>query len=88
MSHELRTPLTAILGFGQLLQLESLSPDNADSIDHIVTAGQHLLQLINEVLDISQIESGNLSLSMEPIMLGEVVTEIVSLMGPSLRRER
>jgi signal transduction histidine kinase/CheY-like chemotaxis protein len=82
MSHELRTPLTAILGFGQLLQLEEMSPDNADSIDHIVTAGQHLLQLINEVLDISQIESGNLSLSMEPIMLGEVVTEIVSLMGP------
>jgi CheY-like chemotaxis protein/nitrogen-specific signal transduction histidine kinase len=82
MSHELRTPLTAILGFGQLLQLEDLSPDNADSIDHIVTAGQHLLQLINEVLDISQIESGNLSLSMEPILLREVVTEIVSLMGP------
>ena len=82
MSHELRTPLTAILGFGQLLQLEDLTPDNADSIDHIVSAGQHLLQLINEVLDISQIESGNLSLSMEPILLGEVVTEIVSLMGP------
>ena len=82
MSHELRTPLTAILGFGQLLQLEELSPDNADSINHIVSAGQHLLQLINEVLDISQIESGNLSLSMEPIMLGEVVSEIVSLMAP------
>ncbi|HXA33616.1 MAG TPA: ATP-binding protein [Acidimicrobiales bacterium] len=82
MSHELRTPLTAILGFGQLLQLEDLSPDNADSIDHIVTAGQHLLQLINEVLDIAQIESGHLSLSMEPILLGEVVTEIVSLMSP------
>ncbi|HEX4219193.1 MAG TPA: ATP-binding protein [Acidimicrobiales bacterium] len=82
MSHELRTPLTAILGFGQLLQLEDLTPDNADSIDHIVTAGQHLLQLINEVLDISQIESGNLSLSLEPIQLREVVTEIVSLMSP------
>ncbi len=82
MSHELRTPLTAILGFGQLLQLEELTPDNADSINHIVSAGQHLLQLINEVLDISQIESGNLSLSMEPIMLADVVTEIVSLMGP------
>jgi signal transduction histidine kinase/CheY-like chemotaxis protein len=82
MSHELRTPLTAILGFGQLLQLEELSPDNADSINHIVSAGQHLLQLINEVLDISQIESGNLSLSMEPVMLGDVVAEIVSLMGP------
>jgi signal transduction histidine kinase/CheY-like chemotaxis protein len=82
MSHELRTPLTAILGFGQLLQLEDLSPDNADSIDHIVTAGQHLLQLINEVLDIAQIESGHLSLSMEPILLREVVTEIVSLMSP------
>jgi signal transduction histidine kinase/CheY-like chemotaxis protein len=82
MSHELRTPLTAILGFGQLLQLEDLSPDNADSINHIVTAGQHLLQLINEVLDIAQIESGHLSLSMEPILLREVVTEIVSLMSP------
>jgi signal transduction histidine kinase/ActR/RegA family two-component response regulator len=82
MSHELRTPLTAVIGFGQLLQLEELSTDNRDSVDHIVRAGRHLLDLINEVLDIARIETGDLSLSVEPIELVGVVEETLSLMGP------
>jgi len=82
MSHELRTPLTAILGFGQLLQLEELDSEDADSVDHIVSAGEHLLGLIEDLLDISRIETNHLSLSLEPIDLDEVVEESVALMGP------
>ena len=76
------TPLTAVLGFGQLLQFEDLSPDDADSVNHIVAAGEHLLALIDDVLDIARIETGNLSLSLEPILLNKVVEESVSLMRP------
>ena len=82
MSHELRTPLTAILGFGQLLQLEDLSQDDTDSVNHIVSAGEHLLALIEDLLDISSIETDHLSLSLEPILLEDLVVETVGLMGP------
>jgi signal transduction histidine kinase/CheY-like chemotaxis protein len=82
MSHELRTPLTAILGFGQLLQMEDLAAEDADSADHIVSAGEHLLALIEDLLDISRIETDHLSLSLEPILLGDVVDESVSLLRP------
>ncbi len=58
MSHELRTPLNAILGFSQLLELDTLSPTQAESIDHISRAGKHLLKLINEVLDLARLEAG------------------------------
>ena len=82
MSHELRTPLTSILGFGQLLQMEDLAPDDRAAVDQIVRSGRHLLDLINEVLDIARIESGHLSLSLEPIALDGVVADCVSVMGP------
>jgi PAS domain S-box-containing protein len=82
MSHELRTPLNAILGFGQLLQLEDLTQEQAESVDHILRGGRHLLELINEVLDISRIESGNLSLSTEPVDVLEVVKDTVDLIRP------
>lgn len=82
MSHELRTPLTAIIGFGQLLQLEDLDEDDRESVDHIVRAGRHLLALINEVLDIAKIETGHLSLSVEPVDLDELLSETTALMGP------
>jgi PAS domain S-box-containing protein len=73
MSHELRTPLNAILGFGQLLESSSLSEDDQDSAHRIVTAGTHLLELVNEVIDISRLETGRVSLSIEPVSLREVV---------------
>jgi PAS domain S-box-containing protein len=73
MSHELRTPLNAILGFGQLLESSPLSEDDRDSAHRIVTAGTHLLELVNEVIDISRLEAGRVSLSIEPVSLGDVV---------------
>ena len=82
MSHELRTPLNAILGFSQLLQMESLSADQRDSVDHILRAGRHLLELINEVLDISSIEAGRLSLSPEPVAIEELLREAQDLVRP------
>jgi PAS domain S-box-containing protein len=82
MSHELRTPLNAILGFAQLLEMEPLSPESRESLEHIVKGGQHLLQLINEVLDIATMESGRMSLSLEPVPLSEVVKESLDLVTP------
>jgi PAS domain S-box-containing protein len=82
MSHELRTPLNAILGFTQLLELDNPTTTQAESIGHISKAGQHLLSLINEVLDISRIESDRLPLSAEPIESYEFVRETVDLIRP------
>ena len=82
MSHELRTPLNAILGFAQLLQMDRLSEDQRDSVGHIAKGGRHLLDLINEVLDISRIEAGELSLSLEPVGLLPLIEESMALMEP------
>ncbi|NNN22411.1 MAG: response regulator, partial [Acidimicrobiales bacterium] len=82
MSHELRTPLNAILGFGQLLEREELDEMAADSVKRIVSAGKHLLSLINEVLDLAKIESGYISLSIENIEIGSVIREVISIMEP------
>jgi PAS domain S-box-containing protein len=71
MSHELRTPLNAILGFGQLLEMDELDALQTESVEQIMHAGQHLLGLINEVLDLSRIESGRMDLSLEPVDLCE-----------------
>ena len=80
MSHELRTPLNAILGFSQLLEMDDLTAEQLDSLAEIRKGGKHLLNLINEVLDIARIESGRLSLSMEPVHLLDVVRQAVGLM--------
>jgi signal transduction histidine kinase len=82
MSLELRTPLNAILGFGQLLQLDDLAEEQAEGVDHIVRAGQHLLGLINEVLDLARIESGHVALSPEPVGVYEAIRDTVDLIGP------
>jgi PAS domain S-box-containing protein len=82
MSHELRTPLNGILGFSQLLEMDELEPDQQDSVTHIHRAGRHLLDLINEVLDLSRIEAGRLSMSLEPIALPELIDECVRLIDP------
>ena len=82
MSHELRTPLNAILGFAQLLELDELPENQASSVDQIQVAGRHLLSLINEVLDISRIEAGRVSLSTEPVEVSEVLDEVTTLLGP------
>ncbi len=82
MSHELRTPLNAVLGFGQLLDRRILDPAQRDSVHHILRAGRHLLELINEVLDISRIESGQMSVSPEPVSVASIVDETTTLMQP------
>jgi PAS domain S-box-containing protein len=82
MSHELRTPLNAVLGFGQLLELEELSGDQRESVDQILKGGRHLLDLINEVLDISRIEAGELALSPEAVLASELIQETVDLIRP------
>lgn len=79
MSHELRTPLNAVLGFGQILEIEDPNERQLGSVRQILHAGKHLLQLINEVLDISRIETGNLSISSEPILVSEAVPETLDL---------
>ena len=77
MSHELRTPLGAILGFAQLMESGSPQPTPSQkrSIDQILKGGWYLLELINEILDLALIESGKLSLSLEPVSLTEVLQE-------------
>ena len=79
MSHELRTPLNAILGFGQLLELAELDGEDGENVEQILRAGRHLLDLINEVLDVVRIESGVLGLSIEPVEVAEVVAESLDL---------
>ena len=86
MSHELRTPLNAVLGFSQMLEMngakEALTPTQRKCVNHIHRAGQHLLDLINEILDLAKIETGRLSLMIESIDLREVLRESLSLVAP------
>jgi signal transduction histidine kinase/ActR/RegA family two-component response regulator len=82
MSHELRTPLNAILGFGQLLERQNPTAQQRSRVEHIMSAGRHLLNLINEVLDISRIEAGHLQLSVEPVAVEDVLEEALDLMRP------
>ena len=82
MSHELRTPMNSILGFAQLLGRKELVPDQRRSVDHIMKAGEHLLNLINEILDISRIEANRHQLSLEPVRLSNVVCEGLMLIQP------
>jgi PAS domain S-box-containing protein len=88
MSHELRTPLSAILGFAQLMESGSPAPTVSQkrSIDQILQGGWYLLELINEILDLALIESGKLSLSLEPISLAEVLRECQDMIEPQAQK--
>jgi signal transduction histidine kinase/AmiR/NasT family two-component response regulator len=88
MSHELRTPLSAILGFAQLMESGSPSPTASQkrSIDQILQGGWYLLELINEILDLALIESGKMSLSLEPISLAEVLHECQDMIEPQAQK--
>src|SRR6202795_3076176 len=88
MSHELRSPLNAILGFAQLIISETPppTPSQVALVDPILRAGWYLLDLINEILDLAQIESGKLSLSLEPMSLTEVMHECRTMIEPQARK--
>jgi PAS domain S-box-containing protein len=90
MSHELRSPLNAILGFAQLMESEvpPPSPAQSESIIQILNAGWYLLELINEILDLATIESGKLSMSLEPVSLNELLLECHSMIEPLALRRR
>jgi len=82
MSHELRTPMNAILGFGQLMEYDAALPDeHQDNVREILKAGHHLLELINEVLDLAKVESGRIVLSLEPVEVCPIIEECLSLVG-------
>ena len=82
MNHELRTPLNAILGFGQVLGMTTLAPDQRECLEQVLRGGRHLLRLVNELLQISQIESGRVELSPEPVFAREVMAEVLELAQP------
>ncbi len=85
MSHELRTPLNSILGFAQLLELNAKDPltsRQAGQVGHIRSSGEHLLSLIDDVLDLSKIEAGNINLTIEPVPLGPVLEQVHAALSP------
>ena len=82
MSHELRTPMNSILGFAQLMDMGALAPAHKKGVDHIKKSGKHLLNLINEVLDLSRIESGKLSISLESVSICNLISETLDIVNP------
>jgi PAS domain S-box-containing protein len=82
MSHELRTPLNGVLGFAQLLALDELTAGQRDAVDQIAKAGELLLGLVDELLDISRIEADQMTVSLEPVHVGALLDECVALIGP------
>jgi PAS domain S-box-containing protein len=88
MSHELRTPLNAILGFSQVLDRQDLPRVQRDRVGHIYRAGQHLLSLINEVLEIARIETGKIQLSVEPVCVGDALSEALDIVRPLASQRR
>jgi len=88
MSHELRTPLNAVLGFAQLLRLDdgSTAAQRHAHVDHILAAGEHLLSLINDVLDLSRLENDHAALALESVPLQPALTQALALVQPLARR--
>ncbi len=79
MSHELRTPLNSVIGFAELMDKEKVgpvSPDHKEYLNDILTSSKHLLQLINDVLDLAKVESGKIEFRPEVVEVGKVVTEV------------
>ena len=82
MSHELRSPLTAIMGFGELLRYSELDEKQQQRVSLILKAGQHLGLIVNEVLDLSRIEAGDISISAEPVPVQPLIEDALDLMRP------
>lgn len=82
MSHELRTPLNAILGFSQIIEMNTKEEKTRGGSQEVINAGNHLLSLVNEILDLSKIESGNIELSIEKCCLNEILNSMLTLINP------
>lgn len=90
MSHELRTPLNSILGFGQLLETDTVTPlsdEHQDYVNQIVKSGRHLLDLVNQVLDLAKIESGVLAINIEDISPGDIVQACLRMTETMAKRK-
>jgi PAS domain S-box-containing protein len=90
MSHELRTPLNAILGFAQLLRRdkrEPLSERHKERLSQILRGGEHLLRLIDDILDLAKVEAGGISVSLEPVGVGDVLDEVRGTLEPIAARQ-
>ena len=85
MSHELRTPLNAIIGFTQLVELDGLTPLQSEHTGYVLKAAGHLLELIDEVLQLTTIETDHVTISPEPVPLSDTVSEALALLGPQAR---
>ncbi|HVV88042.1 MAG TPA: PAS domain S-box protein [Kofleriaceae bacterium] len=91
MSHELRTPLNAVLGFAQLMlrdRREALSARHRERVEQILGSGEHLLRLIDDVLDLARIEAGRISLSLEPVSVADVLAEVTRTLEPIATRQK
>ena len=86
MSHELRTPLNAIIGYSEILSEELLEPVQAGDIRRIIGAARHLLALISDILDLSKIEAGQMSVYLEPIAVPELLDDVVATLMPAIRQ--
>lgn len=87
MSHELRTPMNAILGFGQLMESDKeLPPHMQQGVHEILTAGHHLLELINEVLDLARIEAGRIEIDNRPVTCQDIIDQAISLVRPLIEK--
>ncbi len=89
MSHEIRTPLNSILGFAQLLQMDKKAPLNErqkEKLDHVLSGGEHLLRLIDDILDLSHVEAGRVMVSAEPVNVAEVLDEVKTALDPMATR--
>ena len=80
VSHELRTPMNAVLGFSQLMEIDNTLPEeHKENVQEILKAGRHLMELIDEILDLAKIERGNIELSIETVILSDVVNDSITL---------
>ncbi len=85
MSHELRTPLNAVLGFAQMLQFDVKTPLNEtqnEFVESILAGGNHLLELVNEILDLAKIEADQMPLHIENVNANEIISDCISLTQP------